>query len=106
MLGAEHPDTLIDRANLARWTGEAGNPGKARDLYDEVLPVHERVFGSEHPYTLAVRQELADWPGEAGDPARARDLYAHVLPVLERVLGSEHRNIIIAASAAANRTGG
>ena len=26
VLGAEHPDTLDARANLARWTGEAGDP--------------------------------------------------------------------------------
>ena len=30
-LGPEHPDTLVTRNNLARWTGKAGNPAAARD---------------------------------------------------------------------------
>ena len=29
VLGAEHPDTLITRANLASWTGEAGDAGRS-----------------------------------------------------------------------------
>ena len=35
--------------NLARWTGEAGDPGGARDQYAALLPVIERVLGPEHP---------------------------------------------------------
>jgi hypothetical protein len=37
-LGPDHPDTLAARGNLARWLGEAGQPGQAaaqlRDLLD------------------------------------------------------------------------
>ena len=51
-LGAEHPSTLTARSNLARWTGEAGDPAGARDQYAALLPVRERVLGAEHPDTL------------------------------------------------------
>jgi hypothetical protein len=30
-LGPEHPDTLVARASLARWTGEAGDAAGAHD---------------------------------------------------------------------------
>jgi len=64
-LGAEHPDTLIARHDLARWTGEAGDPAAARDLYAALLPVHEHTLGAEHPDTLTVRDDLARWTGQA-----------------------------------------
>ena len=32
---------------LARWTGEAGDPAAARDLYAELLPVRARILGPE-----------------------------------------------------------
>jgi hypothetical protein len=57
-LGPEHPDTLAVRHDLAYWTGEAGDPAAARDLFAALLPIRERVLGPEHPDTLATRQNL------------------------------------------------
>ena len=65
--GAEHPDTLAARANLARWTGAAGDAAGARDQHAALLPVFERVLGAEYPDTLTVRAELARWSRQAGD---------------------------------------
>jgi Tetratricopeptide repeat len=59
--GAEHPDTLTDRANLAFFTGQAGDPAEARDQYAALLPVREKVSGAEHPDTLTDRGNLAHW---------------------------------------------
>jgi tetratricopeptide repeat protein len=94
--GASHADTLAARDNLADWTGEAGDPAAARDLYVALLPDLQRVLGTEHPNALAARASLADWTGEAGDPAAARDLYAALLPVIERVAGAEFPNALAA----------
>jgi hypothetical protein len=72
VLGSEHPDTLTACANLATWTGEAGDPAAARDLYATLLPVRERVSGPEHPNTLTAQAEIARWTGAASndpDPA-------------------------------------
>ena len=88
--GAEHLDTLIDRAQLAYYTGEAGDEASARDQYAALLPVMERVLGLEHPETLTARDNLARWMGETGDAAAARDQYAALLVVRERVSGPEH----------------
>ncbi|WP_030453282.1 tetratricopeptide repeat protein [Herbidospora cretacea] len=61
VLGAEHPDTLNTRANLASWTGEAGDAAGARDQYAALLPISEHVLGAEHPDTLNTRANLAYW---------------------------------------------
>jgi hypothetical protein len=83
--GPEHPDTLIARANLGHWTGEAGDAAGARDQLAALVPIQERVMGREHPDTLTIRHNLARWTGEAGDAAGARDQYTALLPVMERV---------------------
>src|SRR5262245_8518985 len=44
--GAEHPDTLTARHELARWTGAAGDAAAARDQYAALAPVDERVLGA------------------------------------------------------------
>jgi hypothetical protein len=41
--------TKFTRAELARWTGEAGDPAGARDQFAALLPVQEQVLGPEHP---------------------------------------------------------
>jgi hypothetical protein len=87
--GPEHQDTLAARAQLALWTGRAGDVAGARGQFAALLPSYERVLGPEHPDTLAARHNLATWTGRAGDVAGARDQYAVLLPIRERVLGAE-----------------
>jgi hypothetical protein len=103
--GAEHPRTLTARHNFAHWTGMAGNPAAARDLFAALLPVRERVSGPEHPATLDDQQELARWTGEAGNPAAARDQLAQLLPVRQRVSGPEHPETLAAQHELAQWTG-
>ena len=68
VLGAGHPATLTARANLASWTGQAGDAAGARDQYAALVPVMERVSGAGHPYTLTTRGNLAYWTGLAQNP--------------------------------------
>ena len=103
--GAEHPDTLAARAELARCTGKAGDAAGARDQFAALLPVYERVLGPEHPDTLAARSNLARWTGKAGDAAGARDQFAALLPVDERVLGAEHQDTLTTRRNLARWTG-
>ena len=69
VLGPRDPDTLTARANLAGSTGEAGNPGRARVLFAELLPNVERVLGSSHPATVRARNNLVLWTDRMGDPS-------------------------------------
>jgi hypothetical protein len=56
---------MTTRNELARWTGQAGNPAAARDLLAQLLPVRERVSGPEHPDTLLARANLDRWTEKA-----------------------------------------
>jgi Tetratricopeptide repeat len=103
--GAEHPRTLTAQHNFAHWTGEAGDPAAARDLFTDLLPVREQVSGPEHPGTLATRHDLARWTGEAGDPAAARDLFTALLPVRKRVSGPEYAETLATRHELAHWTG-
>jgi hypothetical protein len=73
VLGPEHPDTLINRHNLANFTGYAGDAAAARDQFAALLSVYEEVLGSEHPETLAVWYQLAHWTALAGDDAATQN---------------------------------
>jgi hypothetical protein len=103
--GPEHRDTLIARANLAYWTGEAGDAAGARDQFAALLPIQGQVMGREHPQTLTDRGGLAYWTGKAGDPAAARDQYADLLPIQTRVLGDEHPKTVTTRHNLARWTG-
>ena len=59
--GARHPDTLAVRANLAYYTGQAGNAPAARRQYAALLPVIESVLDTKHPDTRIVRANIAYW---------------------------------------------
>jgi hypothetical protein len=84
--GPEHPRTLAVWHELARMTGAAGDPGSARDMFAELLPVRGRLSCPDHPDTLTTHANLAGWTGEAGDPIAARDMFAELLPVRERTM--------------------
>jgi hypothetical protein len=60
-LGADHPDSLAARANLASWTGRTGSAADAVAQYSQLLDDLVRVLGADHARTLAVRDGLAHW---------------------------------------------
>jgi len=55
----------VSRIGLARFTGEAGNSGAARDLFAALVPDCERILGPDHAETLTARASLAYWTGQA-----------------------------------------
>jgi len=58
-LGADHPDTLSSRNNLAIAYYAAGDLGRAIPLLEEVLADRQRVLGADHPSALTARDNLA-----------------------------------------------
>ena len=52
MLGADHPDTLQTRNNLANAYQAAGRTAEAITLHEQTLADRERVLGADHPDTL------------------------------------------------------
>ena len=57
--GADHPDTLSSRHNLAYAYESAGDLGRAIPLYEQTLADRLRVLGADHPETEALRVSLA-----------------------------------------------
>ena len=54
-LGPDHARTLAAQTHLAYWTGLAGDPATARDLFTELLPDQERVFRQHSAFCPSVR---------------------------------------------------
>ncbi len=73
--GPDHPDTLAIRADLAYWTGHAGNLRGALSQFEELLPDVERILGPNTPHAVSIRNNLAAWTGYAGDPSGALRLF-------------------------------
>ena len=74
--GPVHLDTLATWDRLARWTGEAGDPGAARDQYAAVLRTRREFKGQFQQATLTTWNNFAHWTRKAGDAAGARDQFA------------------------------
>jgi tetratricopeptide (TPR) repeat protein len=90
LLGAEHPDALAARNELAEAYRGAGRTAEAIVLFDQNLTVRERVLGADHPDTLLSRSNLASAYRGAGRTAEAITLHEQTLTDRERVLGADH----------------
>ncbi len=86
----EDEDTLLARNNIAQWTGQNGDAGKALALFEALQPDVWRVLGPEHPDTLTTRHNIAAWRGECGDVRKALEEFEALQPDRERVLGPDH----------------
>ncbi|MEW2421674.1 tetratricopeptide repeat protein [Streptomyces nigra] len=95
-LGADHPDTLAARNNLASWRGEAGDAAGAAEAFAELASDRRRVQGADHPDTLAARHNLAHCRGEAGDAAGAAEAFAELASDRRRVQGADHPDTLAA----------
>ena len=75
VLGADHPDTLASRNNLAGAYRSAGRLDEAIALFERTLADRERVLGADHPHTLTSRNNLAGAYESAGRLDEAIPLY-------------------------------
>ncbi|MBD0736681.1 hypothetical protein BGM09_26565 [Streptomyces sp. CBMA29] len=92
-LGADHPDTLAARHDLAYWRGAAGDAQGAISAFRELFADRLRVLGPDHPHTLTTRGNIAYWSGEAeyADGAEgAATALEELLADRLRVLGPDH----------------
>jgi tetratricopeptide (TPR) repeat protein len=96
ILGEEHPDTIMARANLASSYWSAGRTGEAIAIEERVLADSERLLGEEHPDTIRARANLAVSYQQAGRTGEAMAIQERVLADRERLLGEEHPDTLIA----------
>ena len=89
-MGANHPDTLQTRHNLAYQLGELDRHEEAVSTFAAVLEDRIYVLGADHPNTLRTRHNLAFHLGELGRYDESVDAFAAVLDDRVRVLGAAH----------------
>jgi len=110
VLGADHPDTVASRNNLASAYQLAGRTAEAITLHEQTLADRERVLGADHPDTLTSHNNLALAYRAAGRGAEAVTLHKQNLADRERILGADHpdtltsRNNLAIAYQLAGRT--
>ncbi|MEV0032194.1 tetratricopeptide repeat protein [Nocardia sp. NPDC050793] len=85
---------LAARSRLANWTGQAGDPHAARDMFASLAEYCASVFGREHRETIAARQQLAGWIGQLGDAEQAVAILTELLPLQVRITHPEHRDVV------------
>ena len=109
LLGADHPDTLTSRNNLALAYYAAGRLNDAIPLFEETLTTQEELLGPDHPDTLRSRNNLALAYQAAGRLNDATPLLEETLEAQTRLLGANHpdtltiRNNLAMAYAAAGK---
>ena len=90
VLGADHPDTLQSRNDLALALQEQGKWQEAEEIHGEVLEVRSCVLGANHPYTLRSLSNLVGAFAEQGYWQEAEKMLRKVLEMRGRVLGADH----------------
>lgn len=96
-LGAEHPDTLTAKSNLASTYGAQGRLAEAEALKAEVLEVRSRSPGSRGETSVALTSmtNLAATYWNQGLHSEAEDLEVHVLSARRAALGPQHPDTIM-----------
>jgi tetratricopeptide (TPR) repeat protein len=93
-LGAEHPDTLTSRNNLAVVVGDLGRLEESEAEHRAILQARTRILGPDHPDTLASRHSLARVLFDQGRFDEAETEHRDALHVLNLVLGPEHPDTV------------
>jgi tetratricopeptide (TPR) repeat protein len=94
VLGADHPDTLVARDNLAE-AYSSGQMEEAVPLHERTLAGRQRVLGADHPDTLSSQEHLATAYQGIGRLDLAIPLYERTLSDLERVVGPDDPDVLI-----------
>jgi hypothetical protein len=90
VLGADHPDTLVSRREVAVGLGWLGRWADALTEYRRVAAARERVLGVDHPDTLAGRNDEAHCLEQLGHGQEADQLYRRVAAVrAQRAAGGQ-----------------
>ncbi|KAJ7071613.1 P-loop containing nucleoside triphosphate hydrolase protein, partial [Mycena amicta] len=94
ILGAEDPETIQAKANLAMTQQDLGWHTDAQKLGEQVLEQRTRLLGEEHPDTIQAAGNLALTYRDLGRYADAERLEEQVLEQQTRLLGAEHPDTV------------
>jgi serine/threonine protein kinase/lipopolysaccharide biosynthesis regulator YciM len=94
-LGADHPDTLQSKNNLADLYLRQGKYGPAEPLLKEVLDGFTARRGAGHPDTLESKNNLAALYYAQGKYDRAEALFQEVIDTRTARLGADHPDTLV-----------
>jgi non-specific serine/threonine protein kinase/serine/threonine-protein kinase len=94
-LGADHPDTLTSKNDLALLYSLQGKYRLAEPLYKEALDGRTARFGTEHSDTLITKNNLALLYYRQGKYQQAESLQQEVLDSWTAQLGADHPRILV-----------
>ena len=95
ILGADHPDTLRARNNLAAAYYAARRVNEAIPLFEKTLKAQTQILGPNHPDTLTSSNNLANAYQEAGRLNDAIPLLEETLTTQEELFGPKHPHTLI-----------
>jgi len=89
-VGADHPDTLITRSNLASAYQDAGKLDHAIPLMEKTLKLEEAKFGPNHSNSLVSMNNLAEAYLADGKLDLALPLYERAFALKKAKFGPDH----------------
>jgi len=92
--GAEPPEALYARMNLAHTLYDQGELTEARGLGEQVLPEMQQVFGEKSRETLSAMNMMATILQEQGDLVGARKRWERLVVLSREVLSKRDQEII------------
>jgi serine/threonine protein kinase/tetratricopeptide (TPR) repeat protein len=98
MLGHDHAETLICKANLALSYLDAGKLDLARALFEEVLPLMIANSGRDHSDTLSCMTGLADTYLQLGTRDLGVPLFEEAFKRRKALLGADHPDTLVSAN--------
>jgi len=93
-LGAEAPQTLLARMNLATLMGENGQLAESLPMLEEVIPKLKSSFGDDHPSTLQSLNNLANAYLAAGKFAQGLSLHEDLTTRAKAARGPDHETVL------------
>lgn len=108
LFGADSPDTLISKYNLAIHEGLEGKLDRKVALIKQILEAHTKKFGEKHPLTAFYLTELANTYGDMGDVRNQENCSSRALAIAKETLGEAdtHTADAYLAASTANRNQG
>jgi tetratricopeptide (TPR) repeat protein len=94
--GPDHPNTINDRANLARVLRLQGNLEEAKEFSQQALESTLRNHGEDHPNVVHQQANQAFILMELQEFKNARDIFDRVLKAQIEILGRNHPDVAIA----------
>ena len=94
-LGANHPDTLTSKNDLAQQYRAQKKYDQAEPLYLQVIQADTATLGADHPETLRAKNNLAALYRDQGLYDKAEPLYEEVVRARTLKLGADHPDTLV-----------